>query len=122
MSEEKTPRIVQHADDAYESIRAINHLNYTSLPAPVVYAVLGNLKNVAHQMPQALTSLTDGLTRSLDTHDVTEVDRGVDPAVQVQIAGDHLAIAARLIAEAGQELEKAQTAIAGQGYRVISDE
>lgn len=116
MTDEKTPAIVQHADDAYESIRAINHLWHVSIPAPLAYQVLGNLKNVGHQLPQVLQSLADGLGRSLDTHDVRE-DDGTDPAANVQIASDHLALAARLAAELGQELEKAQSAIAGQGHR-----
>lgn len=47
-TDDRTP-IVREADDAYEAIRAINHatINAVSIPAPVVYDVLGNLKLAA---------------------------------------------------------------------------
>lgn len=117
MSDE-TPELVKRADDAYEAIRAINHLtqNGAELPAPVVYSVLGNLKGVGHLLPQALNHLAAGLGTSLETYDVFE-DDGRDPAQSVATASDHLTRAAQLAAQAGEELENAQSAISQQGYR-----
>ena len=116
-ADEKTPPVVQHADDAYEAIRAINHLTLgSSLPASLVYRVLGDLKGVGHLLPQALTQLAAGLGRSLDTHDVYEDDGG-DPVQSVATATDHLTRAAELAAQLGVELDHAQSAINGQGYR-----
>ena len=34
---------------------------------------------------------------------------------------DHLILAGRLAAQLGQELEREQTAIAGQGYRIANE-
>ena len=116
-TDEETPPVVQHADDAYEAIRAINHLTLGgSTPAPLVYSILGNLKGVGHMLPQALTQLAAGLSRSLVTHDVYE-DDGRDPVQSVATATDHLTRAAELAAQIGVELERAQSAISGQGYR-----
>lgn len=114
MSDE-TPEVVQHADDAYEAIRAINHLtiNARSLPAPLVYRVLGNLKALG--LSQTLGQLASGLGRSLDTHDVHE-DDGRDPVQSIATAIDHLTRAAELAAQLSDELAKAQNAISRQGY------
>ena len=108
--------MVQHADDAYEAIRAINHLTRGAVPAPTVYDVLGNLKGVGHLLPQALTQLASGLALSLNEYDVYEDDGGV-PVQAIATATDHLTRAAELAAQLGVELEQAQSAINGQGYR-----
>lgn len=116
-TEVKTPRVVQCADDAYEAIRAINHMTGGgAIPAPVVYDVLGNLKGVGHMLPQTLRQLAEGLGRSLDDYDVYE-DDGSDPVHSVATATDHLTRAAQLAAQIGEELEKAQSAISRQAYR-----
>lgn len=117
MSDEETPAVIQYADDAYESIRSINHeTNSTrSLPAPLVYSVLGNLKMVGHSLPQALNQLAAGLGKSLNTHNVYDKE-GQDPVQSVATATDHLTRAAALAKQLGEELEKAQSAIAWQGY------
>lgn len=47
-----------------------------------MYEVLGNLKNLGHQLPQVLDTLVTGLRASLDTHQVLEAD-GRDQAVSV---------------------------------------
>ena len=114
---DETPAVVQHADDAYEAIRAINHLTYQSIPAPLAYAILGNLKNVGHLLPQALTQIGSGLQRSLDEYDVYE-DDGADPAESVALAVEYLTAAGERAAEVGRLLEAAQTAINRQGYHV----
>lgn len=116
-TDEKIPQVVQCADDAYEAIRAINHMtNGAAIPAPVVYDVLANLKGVGHLMPQALTQLAAGLGRSLDEYDVYEDDGG-DPVQRVATAADHLTRAGRLAAQLGEEPEKAQSALSRQAYR-----
>lgn len=114
--DEEIPEVVRAADDAYEAIRTINHLTITQVyAAPTVYSVLGNLKGVGHLLPQACTQLARSLGRSLDEYDVYE-DDGRDPVASVATATDHLSRAARLAAELGAELEKAQSAISRQGF------
>lgn len=54
--------------------------------------------------------------KSLEEYDVTE-DDGKDPAASVALAGEHLARAAKLAAQMGEELAQAQNAINGLGYR-----
>lgn len=115
-TDDETPAVVQHADDAYEAIRAINHLTRGAVLAPTVYDVLGNLKGVGHMLPQALTQLASGLALSLNEYDVYE-DDGSDPVQAIATATDHLTRAAQLAAQLGVELEHAQSAINGQGYR-----
>ena len=44
-----------------------------------------------------------------------------DPATSVALAGEHLARAAQLAAQMGEELAQAQNAIAGQGYRTAEE-
>ncbi|MHA7174832.1 hypothetical protein ACX80B_17390 [Arthrobacter monumenti] len=117
MSDDETPAVVQRADDAYEAVRAINHLtiNARSLPAPLVYSILGNLKMLGHSLPQTCTQIASGLGRSLETHDVYE-DEGGDPVQSIATATDHLTRAAQLAAQLGEELAQAQSAINRQGY------
>lgn len=107
---------------AYEAIRAINHVSGGphAIPAPVVYDVLGELKGVGHLLPQALDQLGSGLKRSLGEFDVYDnSDRTPSETVEhaqallVQ-AADH----ARLLGEA---LEAAQSIVADQGYREVTD-
>lgn len=114
--DDETPEVIQRADDAYEAIRAINHLtiNARSLPAPLVYSVLGNLKALG--LEQACQQLASGLGKSLDTHDVYEDDGG-DPVQSIATATDHLTRAAALAAQLGEELAQAQNAINRQGYK-----
>jgi hypothetical protein len=119
-TEDEEPQVVQHADAAYEAIRAINHLTYTTYPAPVVYRTLGNLKGVGHLLPQALGQLGAGLERSLSEYDVYEDDGG-DPAESVALARAYLEEAAALAGQVGELLEKAQAALNRQGYRTDED-
>lgn len=115
MSDE-TPAVVEEANAIYESIRAICHSSQTH-PAPTVYRVLGNLKGATGPMlAQALRQLASGLERSLNEYDVYE-DDGRDPAGSVDMANAHLLEAAALADLLGKSLEKAQNAIARQGYR-----
>lgn len=115
MDEEQTPESVQEADAAYESMRAIAHLTRATHPAPEVYLILGNLKNFGSFIPQISHQLAQGLVKSLEEYDVTEYE-GKDPAASVALAGEHLARAAKLAEQMGDELAKAQNAINGQGY------
>ncbi|MUK03259.1 hypothetical protein GM708_15920 [Vibrio cholerae] len=57
--DEPTPAIVSSADAIYDELRTICHesLPGTSIPAPVAYKVLGNLKGVEYMLPQALSQL-----------------------------------------------------------------
>lgn len=111
------PLIVREADDVYEAVRAINHatIDAHSIPAPVVYDALGNLKlALGYSTHQALTQVADGLLRSLDTHDVYD-DNG-DPTDNAAAAAALLHEAASLATQIGTLLEEAQSRISGQGY------
>lgn len=120
MDDDQTPEAVQEADNAYDALRAIAHLTRATHPAPEVYRILGNLKNLGSFLPQISTQLAQGLVKSLEEYDVTEYE-GKDPATSVALAGEHLARAAQLAAQMGEELAKAQNAIAGQGYRTAEE-
>lgn len=85
-------------------------------PAPEVDRILGNLKNLGSILQQLSSQLAPGLMKSLRKYDVTEYE-GKDPAANVALAGEHLARAAELAEQMGEELAKAQEVITGQGYR-----
>lgn len=117
--------VVVDAEAAYEAIRSINHRTIwlsDGLPAPVVYWVLAELKSaLGYGAQQALGQLARGLAASLDHYDVCE-DDGRDPRVSVEAAVSALEAAAQLIAQVGPLLDAAQSAIAGQGYRTLSEQ
>lgn len=110
--------VVRCANEAYEAAHSLNHVTSppASLPAPTVYKVLGNLKGLGRDVPLALSHLAAGLQDSLKSFEVYE-DSGADPKQSVAAASVHLTRAAALAAQLGEELEQAQTAVAGQGYR-----
>lgn len=101
---------------ACEAVRAINHLtgHGTPIPAPTLYTVLGELKQVGHLLPQGLRQLMQGLAVSLDTHDVYDHHGSPEDSVAAAVAA--LERAAALSARLGATLETAQSAIAEQGY------
>lgn len=110
------PLIVREADEAYESVRAINHatIDANSIPAPVVYDFLGNIKTAAgHGISQALGQVAAGLLRSLDTRDVYG-DNG-DPTDNAAAAA-LMHEGAGLATQIGTPLEEAQSRISRQGY------
>ena len=106
--------VVRHADDAYEAIRALNHGTHRTLPAPLVYDLLGNLNNVGYGLEQLLGQMSTGLTRSLAGYDVYDGSR--EPGESVALANDAMRTAARLAHDIGALLAAAQTAINLQGY------
>lgn len=115
MNEESNlPVAVQHADDVYESLRAICHLN-GDYPAPLAYEVLGNLKMAGSALSTVCERLSSGLQRSLDNYDVYD-DAGKDPVMSVADARKHLERASLLAQELATALGQAQTAINTQGY------
>jgi hypothetical protein len=111
----ENPPLVKSAIDAYDAVRAINHLALGAIPAPVAYDVLGNLKCVGHMLPQAFHQIGHGLIKSLCEYDV--YDDCSDPAMNVHLACSYLAEASQKAAEMGRLLEAAQSAISRQGYR-----
>ncbi|GAA4163842.1 hypothetical protein GCM10022286_24900 [Gryllotalpicola daejeonensis] len=118
--QEEQPGLISLADEAYEAIRAINHLtiNASSVPAPVAYRVLGNLKMaLGCGAEQALNQLGGRLAESLDDFDLTEDDERRNAAASVAEALDNLHAAAALASSVGSYLAAAQSAIAGQGHR-----
>jgi hypothetical protein len=109
--------LIRQADTASGSIRAIAHQTAGgSLPAPDVYELLGSLKGIGSTLPQVLQQLAQGLERSLVKYEVTE-DEGLDPQDSVTAAKVHLILAARFVEQFGDELDRTQRAISGQGYR-----
>ncbi|MGH3529837.1 MAG: hypothetical protein ACRDQ6_21400 [Pseudonocardiaceae bacterium] len=130
MIEEQTPMaerlyndatVVEHAAAAAEAIRAINHLTRGGpMPAPLVYDVLGALKEAAQRLPQALDQITTALADSMLHYDLTDAP-GRDPQFSIIEAGDHLADAARHAEKLAELLEAAQAAIRDQGYRDTDD-
>lgn len=112
--ENSLPTVVQHADDAYEALRAIAH-TASDYPAPLAYNMLGNLKNVGYALDSVLGKIGYGLEASLERYDVYDAE-GKNPAQSVTTANQHLKRAAELSQQLAQELEAAQTAINTQGY------
>jgi len=116
--------VVVDAEAADEAIRSINHRTIwlsDGLPAPAVYWVLAELKSgLGYGAQQALEQLGRGLAQSLDHYEAYE-DDGRDPAASVAAAGAALQAAAVLAGQIGALLETAQLAIAGQGYRSLSE-
>ena len=117
--QDDTHELVQHADDAYEAIRALNHRTWRAIPAPLAYGLLGNLNNLGCGLDQLLRQLSDGLTRSLTEYDVYDNNR--DPADSVATATKAMHTAARHAHELGVLLSTAQTAINQQGYTLPND-
>jgi hypothetical protein len=115
-----TDDLVQHADNAYEAIRALNHRTRQAIPAPVAYHLLGVLNNLGHGLDQLLGQIGDGLSRSLTEYDVYDHNR--DPAESVAIATEAIDRAARHAHEVGELLAAAQVAINLQGYHVNYDD
>lgn len=111
------PIIVTRAGDASEAIRAINHATVRGgpVPAPVLYAALGSLKQLGPGLQQTLTRLGDALTESLTVYRVYE-DDGTDPATRAAECRAALTAAATHAADLGRALEAAHQTIAGQGY------
>jgi hypothetical protein len=112
--------LVQHADDAYEAIRALNHRTWRAIPAPLAYDLVGNLNNLGYGLEQLLRQISDGLTRSLIEYDVYDNNR--DPAESVAVANEAMRTAARHAHEIGVLLSTAQSAINQQGYHVCDDD
>jgi hypothetical protein len=109
--------VVGWPEQAYEAIRALNHLTFgVAIPAPVAYDVLGNLKGVGNMLPQLLGQLAAGMQRSLAQYVVYD-NRAEDPAVSVEDAAQHLHDAALAAQQLGASLEAAQRAISAQGHR-----
>lgn len=104
-------------DLTYESVRSVCHLTSgpLSIPAPMVYEMVGNWKAALHLLPQALEQTAGALQRSLKEYEVTD-GPGLDPAAQAREASASMLEAGRLVRTAAQLLEEAQQTIARQGY------
>ncbi|MGH3815228.1 MAG: hypothetical protein ACRDUV_22745 [Pseudonocardiaceae bacterium] len=112
------PTVVGDAEAAYAAIRAINHHTMGQpIPAPVLYTVLGNLKQLGPALAQALQQAQTGLTTSLEVYAVYQ-DDGSDPATAVAEALELLARAATHAGALGSLLADAQVAINQQGYHI----
>lgn len=116
-----TPAIVRLAEDAHTALREINHLTMRgAIPAPVLYDVLGHLKQLSPALAQALRQLADRLLDSLTEYDVRD-DDGADPLTTITHCCFRLADAAVFATLLGPGLEDAQAVIAHQGYRSPRD-
>lgn len=108
---------IEHANMAYESIRAINHLTITPrpIPAPEMYRILGNLMCLGYALDQAVRQLGRALQLSLNTYDVYETD-GANPATRAWWAIGDMEAAAEHAGQMGELLETAQSDLARQAY------
>ena len=99
----------------YEAIRAINHLtSHGPIPARTVHRILGEVKGVGHLLPQALSQITHGLSRSLEALDAYDLRRDfADSVVDATLLPDR---ALRKATELGELLEAAQAAISEQDH------
>jgi len=118
---DERPTLGQYAEHAYEAVRAINHATLTRPPllAPVVYEILGNLKQLGYALDQALGQISVGLGASLEApglYEVYEAD-GSDPAVSVEAARAALGIACGAANDLATSIEYAQGQLTWQGYR-----
>ena len=122
MNAEQT--LAQHADAAYEAVRAIAALTVfgPALLAPDLYPVLGSLALLGHSLEQALGQLGTGLERSPEVYDLREDDPDRDPAVSIEAAADLLSSAAQHAGTLGHACRRAQAAIAGQGWHGQADQ
>jgi len=112
----ETPPIVDLADDAHQAIRAISHATiHAPVPAPVLYEVLGSLKQLGPGLHQALGQLGDALAQSPAAYRVYE-DDGADPHASITACRAALTAATAHAAHLGDLLEAAQQRIARQGY------
>ena len=113
-------RLVQHADDAYEAIRALNHGTYRTIPAPLAYSLLGNLRSLGVALSQLADQIGAGLRSSLTKHDVYDDNR--DPAASVEMASEALKNAADHANDMAWRFGRAQEAIAWQGYHLPDED
>jgi len=123
-STDERPTLAQYAEHAYEALRAINHATITRPPllAPVVYEILGNLKQLGYALDQALGQISVGLAASLEApglYEVYEAD-GSDPAVSVEAARAAIGIACGAADDLATSIEYAQGQLTWQGYRPVT--
>lgn len=124
IAEGKTIRArADRAADAAEGLaRAANGTNCGTVPAPVGYDLLGNVKVLLWYVREATGYLPRGLERSLGDERIVVYDRDLatgedrDPVAQVASANLHLERLNAALREAAAAAEAAQSAIAGQGY------
>jgi hypothetical protein len=109
--------VVEHAAAAAAAIRAFTHLTRGgSMPAPLVYEVLGHLIEAAHGLPRALEQIATVLGESRLHYELTDAP-GRDPDFSILEAGAHLGEAAHRAEKLAEALDAARAAIAEQGYR-----
>jgi len=121
---ERHEEITRNADLAYYAIRAINHDTITRrpIPAPVVYEVLGSLKQLGCALDQALGQISTGLAASLEAPGLYEIyeAEGGDPADSVAKARAALNIACSAADDLATAIEYAQGLLTWQGYRPVT--
>ncbi|ADB33554.1 hypothetical protein Kfla_4527 [Kribbella flavida DSM 17836] len=102
------------AGDVHECVQALMHGTFRTTPAPLVYALTGNLKVASWGLAQLSEQLGSGLRRSLTEYEVYDNNR--EPGQSVDQAGAELQRAADLARQLAAAFEKAQTAINQQGH------
>lgn len=107
----------------HELARAANGNGGHVMPAPTVYDILGNLKVMMWQLREVTDFLPRGLTYSLQDDRLAVYDRDIygdggerQPAAQMGVAAEHLAAVSTALRAAAEHAERAQQALAGQGY------
>jgi len=112
-------KVIADADGVYEGVRAINHdlIMRVSIPAPIAYDILGNLKLAGDGLAEVAAHLGRGLKASLDEYDVYDRSER-SPWESAQMAIIALKAAEAHASELGRLLAEAQSAITLQGYNV----
>lgn len=111
---------VRASEKASETVRALNHATrYRTIPAPLAYAMFGELAQLGYRLAQLLDQIGAGLETSLTEYDVYDHNR--DPAESVAMARAALAVARGHAWGIGEQVEAAQAAISLQGYHLADD-
>ena len=92
-----------------------------TIPAPVAYDLLGELKVALWNLGEVSDYLPAGVRASLDDPRLTVYDRDLagvdrDPADQATLAAGYLSALSLALRQAAEAAEAAQTALNGQGY------
>lgn len=106
------------ANDAYAALKKLALVTRgAQIPAPVGYDLIGDLKLAVFLLPEITENVSRALANSLNKFEVYDAE-GVDPVQSIASAADHLLRAASFALQMAEELDRAQSAIRDQGYKV----
>ncbi|MDD7939769.1 hypothetical protein PHK61_15200 [Actinomycetospora lutea] len=98
--------VARDIERAADAVRSANHATMRgALDGPETYAVVGNLAELIHRLPQLLDYLARGLRRAAPAQHYD--DRGAEPAGALCHAQGHLTDARALVDALGDHLDHA---------------